>query len=100
MTQTSTETFSPLLLYSVLTCLVAYAQYVLFILQFFPAWFISPSVWTLYAVLFIKKLWLTGEMPSVHGRLDLGADSDELLLIQSGHMCWKHIRLWRLNSLT
>ncbi len=43
------------------------------ILSFFS---LIHSVWTM---LFIKKLWLTGEVPSVLGRLDLGTDSDELL---------------------
>ena len=30
-------------------------------------------------MLSIKRLWLTVEVPSVLGRLDLGADSDKLL---------------------
>lgn len=37
---------------------------------------ISPS---LNATLFIEKLWLTEEVPSVLGRLNPGADSDKLL---------------------
>lgn len=79
VTQTSMKNILPLLLYSVMICLVAYTKYILLILQFFSPLFKSHSVYILYAMLFIKKLWLTGEVPSVLGRLDLGTDSDELL---------------------
>ena len=54
-----------------------FSEYILFILFFFSsALFLSLS---LYAMLFIEKLWLTGEVPSVLGRLDPGDNSDEQL---------------------
>ena len=76
MTLPSAEIFFPLQPYIILICLIPFAEYILFILIFF---FSAASLSLSLNATLIEKLWLIEEVPSVLGRLNPGANSDELL---------------------
>lgn len=78
MTQTS-SIFS-LLLHCILILFECVHQiYILYLDLFFFSPASHISVFAIYATLFIKKLWLTEEVPSVLGSLSPGSESEELL---------------------